>query len=91
MQLPRLVTIAYALLMAATAGAQTFAFGLWGDMPYQKANDGPKMQALIDSINASDIAFSIFDGDIKDGSSKCTDDVYTDALAMFAKFTRPTV
>jgi hypothetical protein len=91
MQLPRLVTIAFALSMAATVGAQTFAFGLWGDMPYQKANDGPKMQALIDSINASDIAFSIFDGDIKDGSSKCTDDVYTDALAMFAKFTRPTV
>lgn len=82
---------ALAMTVASVAHAQSFAFGLWGDMPYLKAGDAPKMPALIESINASDIAFSIFDGDIKDGSSKCTDDVYTDALAMFAKFVRPVV
>ena len=85
------VILALAIAIVTAADAQGFAFGLWGDMPYLKEGDAPKMPALIASINASDIAFSIFDGDIKDGSSRCTDNVYTDALAMFGKFTRPVV
>ena len=80
--------LAFALPAAA---AEQFAFGLWGDMPYGKAGDGPKMQALLDDINASDIAFSIYDGDIKDGSSKCTDDVYVAAAAMFNSLRKPAV
>ena len=55
----------------------TFSFGLWGELPYARSKDEPKMPALQADMNASDIAFSIFDGDIKDGSSKCTDNVYT--------------
>ena len=51
--------------------AEAFSFALWGDMPYVKNHDGPKIQALIDDINASNIEFSVFDGDIKDGSSPC--------------------
>jgi hypothetical protein len=74
----------------ASAGEQ-FAFALWGDMPYAKAGDGPKIQALIEDVNASDIAFSIYDGDIKDGSSRCTDDVYTAAIAMFDGFAKPAI
>lgn len=77
---------------APTAGnAGTFTFGLWGDMPYQRNGDGPKMAPLLASINASDIAFSIYDGDIKDGSSRCDDKVYDEALAMFNAMERPTV
>jgi hypothetical protein len=68
-----------------------FAFGLWGDMPYKKAGDDPKLPAVLQSINASDVAFSIYDGDIKDGSSKCTDDVYVDALKMFNSMAKPVV
>ena len=68
-----------------------FSFGLWGDMPYQKAGDDAKLPAVLQSINASDIAFSLYDGDIKDGSSKCTDDVYTDALKMFGSLKKPVV
>ena len=74
---------------AATAGS--FTFGLWGDMPYKKAGDDPKLPAVLRSINASDIAFSIYDGDIKDGSSKCTDDVYTSALTLFNTLRQPVV
>jgi hypothetical protein len=70
---------------------ESFAFGLWGDMPYAKTNDGDKMPALIKDINNADIAFSIFDGDIKDGSSQCTDDVYTSAIALFNSFKAPVV
>jgi hypothetical protein len=73
------------------AQAQTFSFGLWGDMPYQKAGDEPKIPALLKSINQSDIAFSIYDGDIKDGSSKCTDDIYASALTMFGEMKKPVV
>jgi hypothetical protein len=74
-----------------TSAAQETAFtvGLWGDMPYAKANDKPHIPALLDDINASDIDFSFYDGDIKDGSSKCTDDVYTDAIAMFNALKKP--
>lgn len=68
-----------------------FSFGLWGDMPYKKAGDDAKLPAVLRSINQSDIAFSIYDGDIKDGSSKCTDDVYTDALKMFNGMAKPVV
>lgn len=68
-----------------------FTLGLWGDMPYAKANDGPKMPALIADMNASDIAFSLYDGDIKDGGSKCTDDVYEAAVAMFNQLKKPVV
>ena len=73
------------------AHAQNFSFGLWGDMPYKKANDDPKIPALLKSINQSDIAFSIYDGDIKDGSSKCTDDIYASALVMFGEMKKPVV
>lgn len=81
-------------LIAGTCAAQTtkpFSFGLWGDMPYKKAGDGPKLPAVLQSINQSDILFSLYDGDIKDGSSKCTDDVYVDTLKMFNSMTRPVV
>jgi hypothetical protein len=69
----------------------SYTFGLWGDMPYKKAGDQPKLPAVLQSINASDIAFSLYDGDIKDGSSQCTDDVYTDALTMFNTLKKPVV
>lgn len=88
-RISRTFAVAVAVAFATGASAQTFTFGLWGDMPYAKAGDAPKMKALIDSINASGIEFSIYDGDIKDGSSKCTDDVYTDALAMFGQVKKP--
>jgi len=76
---------------AAAPGGSKYSFGLWGDMPYKKAGDDPKLPAVLQSINASDIAFSLYDGDIKDGSSRCTDDVYTNALKMFNTLKQPVV
>ena len=94
-RLARISVLAAALLAAtglsARADEQPFAFGLWGDMPYARANDLPKIAPLIADMNASDIAFSMYDGDIKDGSSKCTDDVYTAAIDMFNSFKMPAV
>lgn len=75
----------------ATGKSQPFHFALWGDMPYAKAKDQLKMPALLASLNAGQIAFSIYDGDIKDGSSHCTDQVFHDALAMFNSLNKPVV
>ena len=75
----------------AVTDGKPFSFGLWGDMPYKKAGDDSKLPAVLQSINRSDIAFSMYDGDIKDGSSVCSDNVYTDALAMFGSMVKPVV
>lgn len=77
--------------LPALAQNATFSLGLWGDMPYAKNGDTPKIPALIADMNASDIAFSMFDGDTKDGSSKCTDASYTEALARFNALEKPAV
>jgi hypothetical protein len=82
---------AVTLGLATTAQAETFSMGLWGDMPYAKADDAPHIPALIADMNASEIAFSMYDGDIKDGSSECTDAVYTDAIAMFDSLKAPVI
>ncbi|MEK8032002.1 hypothetical protein AACH06_14335 [Ideonella sp. DXS29W] len=70
-------------------GEGRFSFALWGDMPYKRNGDDPGLKATIDSLNAADIAFSIHDGDIKDGGSRCDDAVYTDALALFNRLKAP--
>ncbi|RZS53132.1 hypothetical protein [Sphaerotilus mobilis] len=75
----------------AQAPAGTYSFGLWGDMPYLRNGDAAKLPAVLDSINRADIAFSIYNGDIKDGASRCDDKVYTEALAMFNGMKQPVV
>jgi hypothetical protein len=85
--------LAGALLALSLAGAQaqTFSFGLWGDMPYHKAGDESKIPALLRSLNQSDIAFSLYNGDIKDGNTPCDEGIYASALAMFAQMKKPLV
>jgi hypothetical protein len=90
--IPALAVIVLAAVgTPAGAEPQAFSFGLWGDMPYARANDLPKIAPLIADMNASNIAFSIYDGDIKDGSSQCTDDVYAGAIKMFNSLEKPAV
>lgn len=60
-------------------------------MPYERNQDARQTQAVIDSINASDVTFSIFDGDFKDGSSICQDDLYTQTLNTFNTMRQPLV
>jgi hypothetical protein len=69
---------------------QTFTVALWGDTPYS-AVESAKQAALIADINAARVAFSVYDGDIKSGSSLCTDDVYAAAAARFDTFRSPLV
>lgn len=90
----RTVTTALLFWLTAlvTANAATpFSFGLWGDLPYAKNQDEPKIQPLIDDMNAADLAFTIYDGDLKDGDSQCTDDVFQRSLAMFNTLRKPAI
>ena len=68
----------------------TFTFALWGDTPYS-AVEATKINALVADINAAHVAFSVYDGDIKSGSSLCTDDQYTAAAVRFDTFRSPMV
>jgi len=68
-----------------------FQFALWGDTPYARNGDNAKIPALIDSMNAQHLAFTVFDGDTKDGSSACTDDtIGAQATLRFNQFRAPT-
>ena len=69
---------------------QKFTVALWGDTPYSAA-EVSKLPALIADINAAKVAFSVFDGDIKSGSSLCTDDVFAAAIQRFGTFRSPMV
>jgi hypothetical protein len=69
-----------------------FEFALWGDMPYAKNGDDAKIPALIDSMNSARLAFTAYDGDTKDGSSVCTDElVGARAVERFNQVKAPTV
>ena len=67
-----------------------FTFALWGDAMYTAA-DFSKLAPLTADINASKAAFSIYDGDIKSGSTQCTNDVYGRAIDLFNAFEAPMI
>ena len=73
----------------------TFSVALWGDMPYIK-NGTPwttelQVTTLISDINKQKVAFSVFDGDIKSGSSFCDNSQYSNAVARFNALKSPAV
>lgn len=76
---------------AVRAGSSGYSIGLWGDMPYARAGDAAKIPALIRDMNAYPLAFSVFIGDIKDGSSRCDDSHFVDAIARFNTFDAPMI
>lgn len=78
-------------LICSVSFAGQFSFGLWGDMPYAKNNDAERTAAVIDSINHAKIDFSIYDGDIKDGSSGCGNDVFDKIKDTFNGMKAPLV
>ncbi len=75
------------LLLAATistAAAQTgpnaFSFVGFGDVPYSLPGDYAKVDKLISVINREKPAFAIHVGDIKSGSTPCTDEILKKAI-----------
>ncbi len=73
------------------AGNGAFTFALIGDMPYGPEGD-LKFPNVIADINADRrLSFVAHDGDIKNGSSLCTDEMFADRLDLFNQFRRPVI
>ena len=63
---------------------------LWGDLPYSTLQATTGVPNLIDDMNASRLAFTVHDGDLKQGSgSLCDDNLYFQALAFFDALRAP--
>lgn len=81
--------------LALTANAQereddgAYAIGLWGDLPYSTLQATVGVPNLIADMNSQNLAFTAHDGDLKSGSSVCTDAVYTQALGYFSSLRAP--
>lgn len=88
--LPLLAALLAAALTAALAtadsdrdqdrrarGGASYEIGLWGDLPYSDEQRATGLPNLIEDFNRQRLAFTIHDGDIKSGSSRCDDAVYT--------------
>src|SRR5882672_1895651 len=72
-------------------GPATYTIGLFGDMPYNTLGRS-QYPALLADINASYVAFSVFDGDLKaGGDGPCADSLYMTAISNFNKLERPLV
>jgi hypothetical protein len=70
-------------------GRDPYAIGLWGDMPYSTLQATVGVPNLIADMNGQRLAFTVHDGDLKSGSSECTNAVYAQALAYFQALEAP--
>ena len=72
-------------------GPARYTIGLFGDMPYN-AKGKADYPYLLQDINDSHVAFSVFDGDLKaGGDGPCSDSLYTTAINNFNTLERPLV
>ena len=75
---------------AAEAAAEPFSVALIGDLPYTPVQE-ERFLDLIEEVNQSDVAFVIHDGDLKSGSTECSDEVMLERKQLFETFTKPFV
>jgi hypothetical protein len=77
--------------VASPGAAQPFSFAAIGDMPYFLPADYQRFEKLIAEINRRAPAFTIHVGDIKSGSTRCTDETFTTIAGYFATFEAPLI
>ena len=71
------------------AEANTWDFGLIGDLPYTREAEEWDFPNLIEDLNRARLKLVIHDGDIKSGSSPCSDAVFNRRLAQFQTIQHP--
>jgi hypothetical protein len=70
-------------------GGDTYAIGLWGDLPYSTEQEAGVTQLIAD-MNAQKLAFTVHDGDLKAGAnSPCDEALYTKSLGYFNALKAP--
>lgn len=79
-----------ACLPLPAVAQEAFHFMAIGDMPYYIPKDYEKLDRLIDKINKEgNPAFTIHVGDIKSGSTHCSDEIFQKVLERFNSFEAP--
>lgn len=75
---------------SAREGLKTpkFEFGLIGDLPYN-AQQEAQFPNLVREMNQAKLAFVVHDGDIKSGSSPCTDQLFLQRRDLYNTFAEP--
>lgn len=68
---------------------ESYAFGLWGDLPYSPAQATVGVPNLIADMNVQKLKFTVHDGDLKAGGGVCNNAVYTQSLGYFNSLKAP--
>ena len=88
---PLAVNLIFALFSALTAtvalwsgasSAESLRFALIGDTPYSDS-ERQELPRMLDAIAASNVDFIVHVGDIKNGQSRCDDEVFRDRYQLF--------
>ena len=67
-----------------------YAIGLWGDVPYSAVQASVGLPNMIEDMNSQKLAFSVHNGDLKQGSdSPCDDALYIRSLGYFNSLKAP--
>ncbi len=78
---------------------QRYEIGLWGDLPYSDLQAQVGVPNLIADMNAQDLAFTIYDGDLKSGNgipgsvtpTTCSNAMYAQAFAASMTLAAPAI
>ncbi len=84
----RTILTALLLIFAQSAPAETWHFGLIGDVPYSEY-ERTELPRMIKAINDSQVSFIAHVGDIKSGKDRCDDALYRDRFADFTASAAP--
>ena len=98
---PFLASAAIGLATASEKENETdsYAIGLWGDLPYNDVQAQVGVPNLIADMNAQKLAFTAFDGDWKAGNAiagsvtptSCSDELYAQSLSYLNSLKAPAV
>ena len=72
-------------------GNGRFTFALIGDMPYGPEGELQFPNVIADINRDRNLSFVVHDGDIKNGSSLCSNEMFFDRLALFNAFDVPLI
>lgn len=68
-----------------------YAIGAWGDLPYSEVQATVGMPNMIADMNSQKLAFTVHDGDLKQGTGPCDNALYDRTLGFFSALEAPVV
>lgn len=86
----RKVLLLALLCLVSLARAEALDFALFGDTPYSDYERN-QLPLILQAMGEANLAFAIHDGDIKNGHSLCSDDMYQDIRRVFDAAPLPVV